>query len=388
MILSINSDNPQFSYLINKNPNSPPKITSTRQGVSIGFFHKSGYAVTFIDGADEVSYKKFQNQEFEYLDKQRFCSPMAYYNALDFFKLEPSLDYEYCHSATISAIKPRERLKNLFSVLFSSFNISYKEIYGGYDEVYITYKGKLQNLVDFLRLYTLFISLDEEENYFDNEFIVSNLNRLVAIDAPYFLRYLFKTNLLSKAIFVKLKEKLEQSATKMEFVAQNNQQARISFVVNNVNKNVVDFGCGDGDHAGPITNKGVGYFGYDKDTSCIEFCKNRRKGEFGQLSEIPFDKYDLVLSEVIEHNTVEDLEDIVDFIQNDPRIDRVILTTPNASFNQFYPGDGFRHDDHKFEWTKEQFNEWLSTNFKEYAIHDIGDKVNNIPVCYGAIVKP
>lgn len=387
MILLINSDNPQFSYCINKNPNSLPKVSTTRQGVSIGFFTNVGYAVTFIDGPDEISYKKYAHQEFEYLDKQKFCSPMAYYNALDFFKLSSSYDGDYCNSATLSSIKIRDRLKEVFRVLFPEFSIKYTEIYGGYDEVYITYRGELQKLVDFLRIYTLFVSLDEEDHYFDEEFILSNLERLVSVDAPYFLRYLFKTNLLNKSLFLRVKEKLQQSSQQLEFVPQNNQQARISFILDNINKSVVDFGCGDGDHAGPITNKGFDYFGYDRDQSCIEFCKNRRRGEFGTLSEIPFDEYDIVLAEVIEHNTPEDLQNIVDFINNDPRISRALITTPNFSFNQFYPGDGLRHDDHQFEWTLEQFNSWLSSNFSEYSIYPIGDQVNGIPVSYGAIIN-
>jgi hypothetical protein len=37
----------------------------------------------------------------------------------------------------------------------------------------------------------------------------------------------------------------------------------------------------------------------------------------------------------------------------------VVLTTPNADFNVLFPGlRGFRHPDHKFEWTREQFQSW------------------------------
>lgn len=37
----------------------------------------------------------------------------------------------------------------------------------------------------------------------------------------------------------------------------------------------------------------------------------------------------------------------------------VILTTPNADFNVLFPGlTGFRHWDHKFEWTRMEFNSW------------------------------
>lgn len=36
-----------------------------------------------------------------------------------------------------------------------------------------------------------------------------------------------------------------------------------------------------------------------------------------------------------------------------------IVTTPNADFNVLFPNlEGFRHWDHKFEWTREEFQEW------------------------------
>lgn len=37
----------------------------------------------------------------------------------------------------------------------------------------------------------------------------------------------------------------------------------------------------------------------------------------------------------------------------------VIVTTPNRDFNIYFPDPKqFRHDDHKFEWTREEFTDW------------------------------
>ena len=42
----------------------------------------------------------------------------------------------------------------------------------------------------------------------------------------------------------------------------------------------------------------------------------------------------------------------------------IILTTPNADFNVLFPGfSGFRHWDHKFEWRRHEFKEWLAFLF-------------------------
>lgn len=69
----------------------------------------------------------------------------------------------------------------------------------------------------------------------------------------------------------------------------------------------------------------------------------------------------MVLMEVIEHvdpSRLAAVEDAV-FAGANPAI--VVMTTPNAEYNALYPTlvDGtFRHDDHRFEWTRDQFRSW------------------------------
>ncbi len=40
----------------------------------------------------------------------------------------------------------------------------------------------------------------------------------------------------------------------------------------------------------------------------------------------------------------------------------VVVTTPNAEYNALFPNlaaGAFRHPDHRFEWTREQFRSWV-----------------------------
>lgn len=97
----------------------------------------------------------------------------------------------------------------------------------------------------------------------------------------------------------------------------------------------------------------------------------------------------VVCTEVIEHVS-EDLEV--------PRLTRAILgnyqprlaifTTPNAEFNANFPdlkygaADAkFRDDDHKFEWTRQQFDQWAQSGAQEYGytveIRHIGKTMRN-----------
>jgi hypothetical protein len=38
-----------------------------------------------------------------------------------------------------------------------------------------------------------------------------------------------------------------------------------------------------------------------------------------------------------------------------------VLTTPNVEYNALFPTlSGFRHADHRFEWTRAEFAEWAA----------------------------
>jgi 2-polyprenyl-3-methyl-5-hydroxy-6-metoxy-1,4-benzoquinol methylase len=71
--------------------------------------------------------------------------------------------------------------------------------------------------------------------------------------------------------------------------------------------------------------------------------------------------------EVIEHLHPDVLEKFTQnvFGRYKPRL--VIISTPNAEYNIHFDGLNygtpdavFRHDDHKFEWTRAEFNDWYS----------------------------
>ena len=51
----------------------------------------------------------------------------------------------------------------------------------------------------------------------------------------------------------------------------------------------------------------------------------------------------------------------------------VIVTTPNSEYNPLLPGlVGFRHYDHKFEWTRAEFQTWFVVfSIKRFIISDV-----------------
>lgn len=76
--------------------------------------------------------------------------------------------------------------------------------------------------------------------------------------------------------------------------------------------------------------------------------------------------------EIIEHLFPDILDalpyNIFGFVQ--PKL--AIFTTPNADFNVLFPNfKGFRHDDHKFEWTRQQFEDWAQNIVLRYPNYSV-----------------
>ncbi|MEL7532721.1 MAG: 3' terminal RNA ribose 2'-O-methyltransferase Hen1, partial [Bacteroidota bacterium] len=76
-----------------------------------------------------------------------------------------------------------------------------------------------------------------------------------------------------------------------------------------------------------------------------------------------------VLVEVIEHLELERLAAFERVVFEFARPQSVILTTPNAEYNQLYPsleGGAMRHDDHRFEWSRSEFQKWVDKISETY----------------------
>jgi len=69
-----------------------------------------------------------------------------------------------------------------------------------------------------------------------------------------------------------------------------------------------------------------------------------------------------VLVEVIEHLDPDRLPAMAKVVFGTARPKTVIVTTPNAEHNVLFPNlnGGYRHPDHRFEWTRDQFRAWAA----------------------------
>uniref|UniRef100_A0A665VB25 Small RNA 2'-O-methyltransferase n=1 Tax=Echeneis naucrates TaxID=173247 RepID=A0A665VB25_ECHNA len=70
--------------------------------------------------------------------------------------------------------------------------------------------------------------------------------------------------------------------------------------------------------------------------------------------------FDLLTSiELIEHLTLADVKSFSEVVFGYMTPAVAIISTPNSEFNPLFPGlAGFRHSDHKFEWSRAEFRTW------------------------------
>ncbi|XP_036438527.1 small RNA 2'-O-methyltransferase [Colossoma macropomum] len=79
--------------------------------------------------------------------------------------------------------------------------------------------------------------------------------------------------------------------------------------------------------------------------------------------------FDLVTCiELIEHLELWEVERFSDVVFGYMTPCAVIISTPNAEFNPLLPGlKGFRHNDHKFEWSRTEFQTWALGVCRKYG---------------------
>ena len=74
--------------------------------------------------------------------------------------------------------------------------------------------------------------------------------------------------------------------------------------------------------------------------------------------------YDAAIAmEVIEHIDLPRLDAFEEAVFGTAKPKAVLITTPNAEYNALFDGlsaGAFRHKDHRFEWTREEFQNWSS----------------------------
>ncbi len=144
-------------------------------------------------------------------------------------------------------------------------------------------------------------------------------------------------------------------------------------------RNVLDLGCGEGKLLRLMQREKQfeRIAGVDVSSRVLE--RAERKLRLSQLSPEQRERFSLwqgsltyrdrrlegwdaaALVEVIEHLELERLSALERAVFEFARPTTVIVTTPNADYNALFeslPAGEFRHTDHRFEWSREEFSAW------------------------------
>ena len=234
--------------------------------------------------------------------------------------------------------------------------------------------------------------------------VLSNIKNV-----PYFVFYLFiQRAVKAESQFIELKPVFEKYLAdyglNVDLQWQGTKQLRMQFVSNQLELDVpiIDIGCGEFEFYKKMMKLGFKsqYYAVDKDEHIETLCNSVSKryeeknlSFFSSIDEFtPEEKVNVLLTEVIEHNSMEDAKTLIKKALS-LNFKKLFITTPNIDFNQFYHNmeAPFRHPDHIFELNNEEFrtliNECVAGETYRLEYFDLGDTINGIQPTQGCVIS-
>jgi 3' terminal RNA ribose 2'-O-methyltransferase Hen1 len=267
------------------------------------------------------------------------------------------------------------------------------------------------------QLYVLIPVLDDDKHYWVGE---DEVNKLLARGEGWLAqhpareliveRYLIHHRSLARLALARLAPETEGEEVALESrdaMEQNLERPirlndeRMDAVVETLRsfgvKRVADLGCGEGKLLARLVRErwAEQIIGLDVCVAALERAAKRLR--LHESGDPPQDRVKLLhgaltyrdkrlaevdaatLVEVIEHLDPDRLPALARAVFGEARPKRVIVTTPNAEYNALFSNlapDAFRHPDHRFEWTREQFRAWVKSIEAGYGyraeLRDVG----------------
>lgn len=418
-VLTIGSHNPKFSWIISKNPatireKGEPYKKEIRTGNAYGWFPEGDqqFRLWFRDNPLTSSFADGIGAEFEYLDRTRYSAPYLPISLISqclstALKQHQEEDTDGFLSFLETTVEVRsQRTLEHMTLHFNSEDMAEKgygfvaEHLAGHAYKVKVFGPSVHKMLNAALVIFLMFCVSSKGIYINlkGDIVEKYIKAINVIDAPYFIRYLFKRNVFSnRDTFLKNKSLLDTSEISLWHGDTLAQRKEAIFPHMDGQKQLIDIGCGELNYTIPLHSKYEQVLAFEADEELRQNMLGKLQGR--QIENVTlngtatpesidecsllFDGADVLITEVLEHIDVKDAKKLVNAVLG-TNFRRLVITVPNRDFNVNYLMDEtkFRHDDHKWEMTAEEFESWiLRMNFPKWTgfkIEGIGDSVNGV----------
>lgn len=416
----IRSTNPNLSFIISKNPNTQRSnnqsfTKSLRKGKIHGWFtnNDTEFRCLFIDSPTETSLIN-QRGDFEYLDRTRYASPYLPIGIItEMFRSatqeisEHDVVGQYSHSVEILIELSQRRNAESFIRHYTDVAIEFRELTGNLGVVSIASTHSLYQILNLVQVFCILQTLANDDLYIpmNDDAYTKYAKSLIAVDAPYHIRYMLAKTIQSPKVFDAVKDLIGTSST--QTITLNHGDAwqhrfRRIWGLMQGGDCLWDVGCGEMRYTRKLAGRYQQIVAFDADpeiqeanTSRLEKYQLENVTVAGELTPdaiqdlVPseVDTFDILATEVIEHIDMADAEALLSSLAA-INFRRLVITVPNREFNIHYLVDGFRHDDHKWEPTASEFEALICRHFadRRVIVEGLGDSVDNVHASLIAIV--
>lgn len=194
----------------------------------------------------------------------------------------------------------------------------------------------------------------------------------------------------------KLEEKISLNQRRMEWISTTLKKHGA--------RRIIDLGCGEGKLMRTLLDDRSFELiaGCDVSFRSLEIAKRRLK--LDRLSDMQRRRLDLfqtaltyrdrrlagydaaTMVEVIEHLDLPRLDAFKRAVFEFARPAMALITTPNAEYNVLFegmkPGE-FRHKDHRFEWTRDEFQKWATDTAAQYGYQVVFEGIGEAHETHG-----
>jgi hypothetical protein len=358
-------------------------IKGLREGHLIGSFNKKGeYVSLFIDLEGSTS----SYGDSSYVDASQCTNPLLTLNMIREHyssavkRIHEEDTYEYEHSIEFPFFPMNENSVlflnsiDLGKFFFQAENWPGTNLY----KVKISTELPLYYLLHFVQA-VLFLSVVTGEEYVNTKAdgLLEKYMKSISISGlPYKLLNSIKVNCLTGNNFSEYVECLEKSysvltGNSIHMVRGNTLQVRKQWVESQISEqmSIVDVGCNSGNYL--YLSRRVPYYypididensrnktnlkAADKHMENVSPAYDSLESWFSALDSSK--RYQYLLTEVLEHMSVEQAKKVLIDIFSKGNADAAYITFPNYEFNYFYAGEiskegnEFRHKDHVWEGT-------------------------------------